>query len=281
MKPLSNYHICVALTLGVLIGTTTISDAQTVDLINLTFSPTNAGDTAAHPNVSNISSWINGSELPPDPFGSGLYYMPGNDFGNGYAGLTVNPTQFGFKWGFEGGFDLNSSVPLQVSKISFDYDVFGHNGEASLSLAVGAWSGSAPLPSTGSDWDLPTDTFTPVGVAERSYGTVTFDFLNNTLTVSRTGVNFSTHTLSTYAAYSTGFTGNLSLTNGTQAIDILTTNTKPLSDGAFDANAGSTQSDPGFYRIDNFRIEAAAVPEPSFAMVLFTSGALIALRRKK
>lgn len=152
------------------------SASATQTLIDLTFSPTNAGDVAAHPDISNITPWTNGSETLPDPFGGGAMYMPDNDFVNGYAGLTVPHGNFGYKWGFEGSFDVASANPWAVSEISFDYNVLGHNGEADLSLTVGSWSGNAPLPSTSGGTFGPL--FDPVSNGEQASGTVTFNFFN-------------------------------------------------------------------------------------------------------
>lgn len=266
----------VIATLAVL---TAAASAQTcVDLVNLTFS-SNAGDIAAHPQVSNITSWTNGSEIYDDPFDSGLYYMPGSDFGNGYAEITSQPLQFGYQWGFEGGFDMTSTNPWQVCRISFDYDVFGHNGEASLALMLGPWAGSAPLPSTGSDWDLPTDTWPPGSPAQRSYGSVIFDFVSNSLTVTRTGVDYHTQLETSYSPFSAALTDDFSLSTGTHAIDILVTNTRPQSDGGFDSMAASTMGEAGFYRIDNFRV--TAIPEPSSLLLLSSASVFLLTRRRR
>jgi hypothetical protein len=258
-----------------------------VDLVNLTFSPSNAGDVAAHPNVSNITPWTNGSEVLPDPFDSGLYTMPDDDFGNGYAGLTTITPRFGWKWGFEGSFDVSTSQPWQVGTISFDYDVLGHNGEALLDLTVGSWTGQAYLPTTGSDWDLPTDNFYHpelTGLAGvRATGTVTFDLLAGTLTVTGTGSLVSNPSFSrVYDPYTVAIPGGFNLNTGTHAIDILVSNTKVESEGGFDANAGSTNGQDAFYRIDNFRITGTQIPEPS-ALFLSLIGAVVCLnaRRRK
>lgn len=234
-----------------------------VDLIDLTFSPSNAGDVASHPDVSNITPWVNGSETLPDPFGSGLNYMPDNDFGAGYAGLTVPSPNFGYKWGFEGSFDLASSNLWEVGEISFDYNVLGHNGEANLALMVGSWSANAPLPSTGPQDFGPI--FSEPAVGEQASGKVTFNFQTDTLTVTRDG----------YGDYTTTFTDTLSLGTGTHGIDMLVTNTAS-SEGGWDANAGSTDGIQAFYQIDNFRINATQIPEPS-ALFLSLIGATFCL----
>jgi hypothetical protein len=240
-----------------------------VDLLNLTFEPSNAGDIAAHPDVSNVTPWVNGSEVLPDPFGFGTYYMPDPDFGNGYAGLTVPGARFGYKWGFEGSFDVASSDPWAVNQISFDYDVLGHNGEAHLDLIVAGWSGSTPLPSTSGEDFGPV--FDPVTNGERATGSVTFDFAAGTLTVTRAG----------YLGYVTPLGGSASLGNGTHVIDILVSNTQLLSNGAFDANANATFLADAFYRIDNFRITASPVPEPSGVILMALAGLPVIFRRTR
>ena len=256
------------------------AQAQTCEtLINLSFSP-NSGDIAAHPNVSNITPWTNGSEVTDDPFNSGIYYMPDDDFGNGYAGLTTPSPRFGWQWGFEGGFDMTSTNPWQVCRVSFDYDVLGHNGEASLALMLGPWTGTAPLPSTGSDWDLPTDTWLPSSPGQRSYGSVVFDFVSNTLTVTRTGVDYSTQLENNYSPISMALSSDFSLSTGTHAIDILVSNTRPQSGGGFDAMAASTMGEDAFYRIDNFQVIAAQIPESSSAL-LGSLGLLLVFRRRR
>jgi IPTL-CTERM motif len=266
--------------------------AQTCEtLINLGFTP-NTGNIAAHPNVSNITPWANGSEIYDDPFDSGLYYMPGSNFGNGYAEITSQSLQFGYKWGFEGAFDLTSTNPWQVCSISFDYDVFGQNGESSLALTLGQWSGSAPLPSTGSDWDLPTDTWPPSSLGQRSYGTVTFDFVTKSLTVTRTGVHYQTQLETIYSPVTIPLTDVFSLSTGTHAIDILVSNTRAQSDGGyFDTNAASTLGDPGFYRIDNFQVLAAPTAPTSIPTLsewgtiilssLLALGTVLVMRRQR
>lgn len=257
------------------------SGAQScVELINLAFSP-NAGNIASHPNVSNITSWTNGSETDPDPFNSGVFYMPDDDFGNGYAGLAVPSPNFGFKWGFEGSFDINSPQAWNVCSISFDYHVLGHNGEADLALSVGSWSGNAPLPSTGTDWDQSYAVFAPVAPGEESWGTVTFNFAADTLNVTRTGYNPASMATNVYGAYTTAFLDELSLSTGTHLIDILTSNTAPESAGGFDVNAGSSFGEDGFYRIDNFRITASQIPEPSVSLLAFAALGTFLLRRRE
>lgn len=246
------------------------ASAQT--LIDLTFSPTNAGDVAVHPDISNITPWTNGSETLPDPFGGGAMYMPDNDFVNGYAGLTVPHGNFGYKWGFEGSFDVASANPWAVSEISFDYNVLGHNGEAELSLTVGSWSGNAPLPSTSGGTFGPL--FDPVSNGEQASGTVTFNFLTETLTVSRNG-NL------VYSDYSTPFTDTLNLGSATHGIDMLVTNTAPASDGGWDANFDSTEGADAYYQIDNFRITASEIPEPSTILLsMIAAGGLMMVRRR-
>lgn len=241
-------------------------NGQEVDIINLTFSPSNAGDVALNPNVSNILPWTNGSTT------TGFFAtMPSTDFSNGYAGLTVGHGLFGFKWGFEGAFDTTGSVAYDVHTLSFDYDALGHNGEASLALNVGSWSGTAPLPSTstpgGTIFDVPVNGIT-------STGTVTYDFINNTLLVTRTGPGVTT------TSYSTSFSGDLLLNPGTHAIDILVSNTV-TANGAFDVNVNSAGGgNDGYYRIDNFRITGSAVPEPS-SVVSAALGLLCLLRRSR
>ena len=259
---LSVVSLCTALTAGV--------EAQTCEtLINLGFSP-NAGDIAAHPSVSNITPWVNGSETAPDPLGFGVNYMPDDDFGNGYAGLTVPFGRFGFKWGFEGAFDLSSAQSWDVCAISFDYNLYGQNGEASLALSVGSWSSTAPLPST--DHEVNGPVFTPVQVDQVASGTVTFNFLSDTLTVTRTG----------YAGYTTFFGDSLSLSSGTHAIDLLVSNTAPVGDGYFDVVFNNeVLLTHGFYQIDNFRITASQpIPEPSSAL-LGGLGALALLWKRR
>ncbi|MCB1226167.1 MAG: PEP-CTERM sorting domain-containing protein [Verrucomicrobiales bacterium] len=114
--------------------------------------------------------------------------------------------------------------------------------------------------------------FTPVNIGEEATGTVTFDFLTHTLTVTRDG----------YADYTTGFVGSAPLAAGTHRIDILTSNTKPGSDGAFDANDDSAGSaTDGFYRIDNFHVIAQQVPEPSSALLGVLAGGWLGLRRRR
>jgi hypothetical protein len=256
-----------SITFAALLSICATAGAQTyVDLVNLTFT-SNAGDIAAHPQVSNITPWTNGSELYPDPFNSGIYVMPNDDFGNGYAGLTMPGPRFGFQWGFEGSFDLASE--FEVSAISFDYNVLGHNGEASLALALGSWNSSAPLPSTDQGHQGPI--FSPVGVAEQASGTVTFNFVTDTLTVTRVG----------YADYTTAFTDSLTLSSGTHSIDMLVSNTDQSFDGYWDVNAASTLGADGYYRIDNFRVSAAPVPEPSSLLLLGSSFALLLTRRRR
>lgn len=258
------------------------SGAQTcVDLINLTFSP-NSGNMAAHPNISNVTPWTNGSETFPDPFGSGLFTMPTDDFGNGYAGLTVEVPRFGFMWGFEGSFDLNSTQAWDVCSISFDYFVLGHNGEADLALSVGSWSGNTPLPSTGPEWLSSNPVFAPVAVGESSSGTVTFNFAGDTLNVTRTGYNPASGQTTVYDDYASSYIADLSLTSGTHLIDILTSNTATQSGGGWDANADSVFNSPnGLYRIDNFRITASQVPEPSASFLAISALGALLLRRRR
>ncbi|WP_166442515.1 PEP-CTERM sorting domain-containing protein [Phragmitibacter flavus] len=247
-----------------------VATAQVAEtLIDLTFSPGNAGDVAFHPDVSSVDPWTNGSETLSDPFGSGLYYMPDPDFGNGYAGLTVPPARFGFMWGFEGGFTLSSTQDWIVHEISFDYDVLGHNGEASLAIDLGTWSGNAPLPSTGPAGSGPN--FTPVAVGERATGTVTFDFYNQTLTVTRDG----------YSDYTESFLDTHSLGTGFHGIDILVSNTAPSVAPAWDVNADSSGGTDGFYRIDNFQVRALQVPEPSSALAVVMGVGLLFMRRQR
>jgi hypothetical protein len=236
------------------------------EILNLTFSPSNSGDIAAHPNVDNIQAWTNGSQTF-GLFGS----MPVSDFGNGYAGLTVTHGLFGYKWGFEGGFDITGADVWDVHSISFDYEVKGHNGEASLALSLGSWSGLAPLPSTSTDDSGPIFA-APLNAGDPATGTVTFDFTTNQLSVTRVG----------YATHTEAFSGSLLLGAGTHLTDILVSNT--LYGGTFDANVDSTGSQDGdndaFYRIDNF-IVTAAVPEPSSMMLILLGGGLFTLRRKR
>jgi len=246
--------------------------AQVEDLIFLTFdpAPSNPGDIAAHPDVANILPWVNASEVS-NPFTT----PPSPDFDNGYAGLDVNPAQFGFKWGFEGGFEILGSIPWEVQSISFDYDVLGHNGEASLALNVGPWSGVTPLPSTQSLNSGPAFPFDPNGptIGVQTTGTVTFDFAANLLTVSWSG---------SMTDYTETLTDSIFLGPGVHQINLLTSNTAPASSGFFDANVSAIGSaEEAFYRIDNFRITALPIPEPRSAMLLAFAGAVLAGRRKR
>lgn len=238
-----------------------------IDIVHLTFADSGAGDIALNPNVTNISSWVNGSVLEEDVFGAGIFYMPDPDFNNGYAGLTVPNPNFGFQWGFHGGFDVIGSPVWDVCEISFDYDVLGHNGEASLMLGLGDWSGVAPLPSTGAHEFGPI--FEPVNIGERARGTVTFNFDTDTLQVTREG----------YSTYSTSFAGELLLDANTHAIDVLVSNT--TMGGFFDVNADSAQGSNGFYRIDNFRVTASQVPEPSSILTASIATLMMLFRRRR
>jgi hypothetical protein len=220
-----------------------------------------------HPNINNITPWVNGSELADDPFNSGIHYMPDPDFDNGYAGLTVPNPNFGFQWGFHGGFAVLGAAVWNVCEISFDYDVLGHNGEASLALGVGNWNGVAPLPSTDAFEYGPI--FTPVDIGERATGTVTFDFDSQILFVSRTG----------YDTYSTSFSGSLLLDADTHLIDILVANTE--MGGFFDVNADSANGSDALYRIDNFRISASAIPEPSSLLTACFSALYFLSKRRR
>jgi hypothetical protein len=239
------------------------AQAPVEDIINLTFSPSNAGDVANNPDVTNILSWVNGSTtvgITPT--------MPSDDFANGYAGLTVPYANFGYLWGFEGGFDTLGTVVYDVHSVSFDFDLLGHNGEAILDLSVGSWSGSTPLPSTVSAGG-PIFGANPTNGTQAT-GSVTFDFLTNTLTVTRVG----------FSPYSTSFVGDLELNPGTHVIDILTSNTV-TSNGAFDANTNAMGgANDAFYRIDNFRITGSAVPEPS-STITAALGLMFLLRRNR
>ncbi|TLD69227.1 PEP-CTERM sorting domain-containing protein [Phragmitibacter flavus] len=240
--------------------------AQSVgeELLNLTFSPSNAGDIAAHPSVDNIVPWTNGSEV------LGIFsHMPVADFSNGYAELTIGHGLFGYRWGFEGGFDITGTESWTVHSISFDYEVLGHNGEASLALNVGPWSGVAPLPTTSTSDSGPIFS-APSSNGDVAEGTVTFDFLTNQLSVSRVG----------HATHTQAFSGSLLLGPGTYLTDILVSNTRSGSDGAFDANTDATEGADGSYRIDNF-IVVASVPEPSSMALILLGGTLFTLRRRK
>ena len=240
--------------------------SQTVQtLLDLTFSPVNAGDVASHPNVANILPWTNGSEVYSDVFYTG--YMPDPDFGNGYAGLTVPVNNLGFQWGFHGGFDITGSNAWQVDRISFDYHVRGHNAEASLALQVGSWTSDVPLPSTQSVFAGPI--FTPVTMGEPASGTVTFDFLNDLVSVTRTGYN----------GYQSSFSDTLVLTPGQHTIDMLTSIAS--NNGFFDVNSDTVggSSNSAFYRIDNF-VVTAQIPEPSTVMIAATGVVLLFRRRR-
>lgn len=242
------------------------ANSQVVDIIHLTYSPSNAGDIANNLDVSNVTPWTNGSTTA-----AFIGTMPTSDFSSGYAGLTVPFGLFGYRWGFEGGFDTTGSNIYDVHTITFDYDVLGHNGPASLALSVGSWNGTAPLPSTmvnvGGIFDVPTN-------GTRATGSVTYDFTTNTLLVTR---NPGPGIINT--SYSTGFSGDLELNAGTHLIDILVTNTV-VGNGTFDANVQSTEGANALYRIDNFRITGSVVPEPS-SLLSAALGALCLLRRKR
>jgi hypothetical protein len=243
------------------------SPGNAQELINLTFSPSNSGDIAAHPNVSNIQAWTNGSETV-NLFST----MPTSNFGSGYAGLTVGHGLFGYRWGFEGGFDIIGASIWDVQSVSFDYEVRGHDGEASLVLGLGSWSGLAPLPTTSVEDFGPVFSAPTSGPGEIANGTVTFDFVAGELSVSRAG----------YATHTASFSGSQQLAAGTHLIDILVSNTVTPPGGAFDANVDSTGNiaNNAFYRVDNFIVTAVAVPEPS-AAVLCGFGVLALFRRRR
>lgn len=251
--------------------------AQVEDLVFLTFdpAPANPGDIAMHPDVDNILPWVNGSNV--GPFSS----LPVLNFNFGYAELTQTHGAFGYQWGFEGGFEILGTIPWDVQTISFDYDVLGHNGEASLSLDVGPWSGIAPLPSTGTvnsgpNFPLNVDLIPSGTPGEGAQGTVTFDFANNTITVT------GSTPLRTYPIFTTGLPDSFLLGQGVHDIRLLVSNTAPGSSDLFDANVNSTDGNNAFYRIDNFRITALPTPEPSRAVLLVIAGmAMVVGRRRK
>ncbi len=164
-----------------LIVTAGATSAQSINLIDLRFDTSNPNDVAGYPSVTSVTPWANGSEVAEPLFGTN----PTPDFGNGYAGLAVIHGLHGYRWGFTGGFDLGGSDTLEVSIITFDYQVRGHNGEGTLTLGVGSWTGSAPLPST--DF-VNHDIFDDPGTSLPAQGSVTFDFANDLLTVSRQGI---------------------------------------------------------------------------------------------
>lgn len=256
--------------------------AQVEDLIFLTFdpAPANAGDIADHPDVDNILHWVNGSMLAPDPGGFSAASAPVADFTNGVASLDEAFGRFGFIWGFEGGFEILGSLPWEIQTISFDYDVLGHEGEASLEVIVGPWSGIAPLPST-------SEAFTGVNFAsvsngERAFGSVTFDFVNQLLTVTHTGVRDSATPVTTvYPAFMTPLPESLMLGQGDHLIGLLGSSQSQATAPYHDVQGNATEGADGFYRIDNFRITALPTPEPSRAMLLALAGTALVLGRRR
>jgi IPTL-CTERM motif len=255
----------------------TAGAASAQNLIDLRFDSSNPDNLAGNPLVTSVTPWTNGSEQA-----SFVWTNPTPDFNNGYAGLTVPHGEFGYRWGFQGGFTLGGTDAVEVSSIQFDYQVNGHDGEGTLTLGIGAsWTGAAPLPSTAYDYH---SIFANPGAGSPAQGRVTFDFANDLLTVSRQGV----------ASYTAPLTSSLSLLPGFYGIDIITANNR-FASGAWDVNVNSVQNllNDGYYRIDNFVITLPAAapnltPVPTLSQWgliilsgLMVLGTFVVLRRNK
>ena len=242
------------------------ASAQSVSLIDLRFNSSNPDDVAAHPAITSVSPWSNGSVV------GFLGLNPTPDFSNGYAGLSQLLGGAQFRWGFDGQFVVGGATSFQVESITFDYFVDGHNGEGLLNLQVGPWSGTAPLPSTESGRHA---LFADPGgsTGDAAQGSVTFDFINNLLTVSRIGIS----------SYTTPLTSDFQISPGTQSLDILTQNTYFGEGGYWDANVASVGigGQTGAYRIDNFRIDVSPIPEPSSALLGGLGALALLLRRQR
>lgn len=62
---------------------------------------------------------------------------------------------------------------------------------------------------------------------------------------------------------------------------MLVTNTAPASDGGWDANSNLTEGAAAYYQIDNFRITASEIPEPSTILLsMIAAGGLMMVRRR-
>ncbi|MBK8094114.1 MAG: putative Ig domain-containing protein [Verrucomicrobiaceae bacterium] len=209
------------------------------DFLNLAWDASNPNDLAANPAVTNIQPWTNNSEITAGG------YMPNADFSSGSAQLNVPFGQTGFRWGVKGDFTLTGTSQYEVSRMSLDYRVLGHQTEAKLRLRIGSWTLNVPLPSTktGTGQVLPS----PIVDGELGTGSVSLDFATDTLRVTRAG----------YADYTATMTQNLFIMPGTNTVRLLGDIWE--LNGFFYPDAGSNGvgNPDSYYSIDNFQMCAA------------------------